>query len=110
MMSQLMLSISPFFLLASINASMGCRLQLQNLFYNYKQLLTSINKYSLLNGIEIKNLYRYECTYCPMQNHQNSEAESLPESLEQVFFCEFCEISRNTFFYRTPPVTASENY
>ena len=26
------------------------------------------------------------------------------ESLAQVFSCEFCEISKNTFFYRTPPV------
>ena len=29
------------------------------------------------------------------------------ESLAQVFFCEFCEISKNTFFYRTLPVAAS---
>ena len=30
------------------------------------------------------------------------------ETLAQVFSCEFCEISKNTFFYRTPPVAASE--
>ena len=30
------------------------------------------------------------------------------EALTWVFFCEFCEISKNTFFYRIPPVTASE--
>ena len=29
------------------------------------------------------------------------------ETLTQVFSCEFCEISMNTFFYRTPPVAAS---
>ena len=29
------------------------------------------------------------------------------ETLAQVFSCEFCEISKNTFFYRTPPVAAS---
>ena len=29
------------------------------------------------------------------------------QSLAQVFPCEFCEISKNTFFYRTPPVAAS---
>ena len=29
------------------------------------------------------------------------------ETLTQVFFCEFCEISKNTFFYRTPLVAAS---
>ena len=28
------------------------------------------------------------------------------ESVAQVFYCEFCEIFRNTFFYRTPPVAA----
>ena len=29
------------------------------------------------------------------------------ETLAQVLSCEFCEISKNTFSYRTPPVTAS---
>ena len=29
------------------------------------------------------------------------------ETLTQVFSCEFCEISKNTLFYRTPLVTAS---
>ena len=29
------------------------------------------------------------------------------ETLAQVFSCEFCEISKNTFLYRTPPVAAS---
>ena len=29
------------------------------------------------------------------------------ETLAQVFSCEFCEISRNIFFYRTPSVAAS---
>ena len=31
------------------------------------------------------------------------------ESLAQVFSCEFCEISKNTFFHRTPLVAASKN-
>ena len=30
------------------------------------------------------------------------------ETLVQVFSCEFCEISKNTFSYRTPPVAASD--
>ena len=30
------------------------------------------------------------------------------ETLAQVFSCEFCEISKNTFFYRTPLVAAAE--
>ena len=29
------------------------------------------------------------------------------ESLAQVFSCEFCKISKNTFIYRTPLVAAS---
>ena len=31
------------------------------------------------------------------------------ETLTQVFSCEFCEISKNNFFNRTPLVAASEN-
>ena len=31
------------------------------------------------------------------------------ESLAQVFSCEFCKTSKNTFSYRTPPAAASEN-
>ena len=30
------------------------------------------------------------------------------ETLAQVFSCEFCEISKNAFSYRTTPVAASE--
>ena len=32
------------------------------------------------------------------------------ETLVEVFPCEFCEISKNTPSYRTPPVTASGSY
>ena len=34
--------------------------------------------------------------------------KKLKETLAQVYFVEFCEISKNTFFYRTPLVAASE--
>ena len=34
-------------------------------------------------------------------------ATLLKKSLAQVFSCEFCEISNNTFFYGTPPVAVS---
>ena len=30
------------------------------------------------------------------------------KTLAQLFSSEFCEISKNTFSYRTPPVAASE--
>ena len=29
------------------------------------------------------------------------------ETLAQMFSCEFCDISKNTFLHRTPPVAAS---
>ena len=29
------------------------------------------------------------------------------ETVAQVFSCEFCEISKNAFFYKTPTVAAS---
>ena len=32
------------------------------------------------------------------------------ETLAQVFYCEFCEIFRNTFLYRTPLAAASAYY
>ena len=32
------------------------------------------------------------------------------ETLAQLFSCEFGEISKNTFFYRTPPVAAFYEY
>ena len=31
------------------------------------------------------------------------------ETLAQVFSCEFCEISKNTFYYRTPLLVASRH-
>ena len=46
------------------------------------------------------------------QNSQENTCASVSflmkkETLAQVFSCEFCEISKNTFSYRTPPVAAS---
>ena len=32
------------------------------------------------------------------------------DTLAQVFFCEFCEISKDTFLHRTPLVAASGRY
>ena len=34
----------------------------------------------------------------------------MKETLAQVYSCEFCEISINTFFYSTPLVAASDNF
>ena len=32
----------------------------------------------------------------------------MPETLAQVISCRFCEISKSTFSYRTPPVATSD--
>ena len=32
------------------------------------------------------------------------------EALAQVFSCDFCGIFKNTYFYRTPPMAASDAY
>ena len=39
----------------------------------------------------------------------NKVAGLKKEALAQVFSCEFCEISKSIFFYRTPPVAVSAN-
>ena len=31
------------------------------------------------------------------------------ETLAHAFSCEFCELFKNTFLYRTPPMTAPDN-
>ena len=50
-----------------------------------------------------------------LQNSQESDWARLPpaynfilkEALPQLLSCEFCKISKNTFYCRTPPVAAS---
>ena len=50
-----------------------------------------------------------------LQNSQESDCARLPpacnfilkEALLQLLSCEFCKISKNTFYCRTPPVAAS---
>ena len=32
------------------------------------------------------------------------------ETLAQLFSCDFCEISKNTFSYRAPPLAASDSH
>ena len=46
---------------------------------------------------------------CPRVSILISRASNFikKETLAQVFSCEFCEISKNTFFHRAPPVAAS---
>ena len=37
-------------------------------------------------------------------------SQVLNQTLTQVFSCEYCKIFKNSFFYRTPLVTASNFY
>ena len=38
---------------------------------------------------------------------QNLFFNKVAETLAQVFSCEFCQISKNTFLHKTPPMAAS---
>ena len=42
------------------------------------------------------------------KNHRSLASSGTP-ALAQMFSCEFCNIFKNTFSYRTPPVAASEH-
>ena len=46
-----------------------------------------------------------------LKHQRHAEAYNFikKETLTQVFSCEFFEIFKNTFFYRTPSVAASED-
>ena len=60
----------------------------------------------------LKNFAKFIGKACATQSFFNKGAGLRPETLlkktlAHVFSCEFCEISKNIFLYRTPPVTAS---
>ena len=38
------------------------------------------------------------------------QATLLKKSLARLFSCEFCEISKNTYFHRTPPLLYVNDY
>ena len=44
------------------------------------------------------------------QENTRARVSFLKDTLAQVFSCEFCKISKNTFSYRTRPVAASETH
>ena len=56
-------------------------------------------------------IYIYVYVLDPLIIKMQTEACSVikKESLVQLFSCEFCEIFKNTFFHKTPPVAASVN-
>ena len=53
----------------------------------------------------LKNFTKFTRKYL----YQSIFFNKVEETLARVFSCEFHEISKNTLFYRTPPVAASPN-
>ena len=62
-----------------------------------------------------KNVANFMLQLCYDKNSRQTLANHIPEAcnfikketLAQVLSCEFCEIYKNTFYYRTPLVAAS---
>ena len=64
----------------------------KNLFLEMSQNLQEVTRARVSFLIKLQNLFIKK------------------ETLAQVFSCQFCEISKNIFSYRTPPVAASDFY
>ena len=71
--------------------------------------LTNFPKSNLMKSIifahRIGNAYTVKILTFIRSSHPHNLIKK--ETLGQVFSCEFCEISKSTFSFRTPPVTAS---
>ena len=81
-----------------LKISKTCR-ALKYLNFTYKWQLT-------YRSSRLENLF---CQKGVLRNFVKKDSETLlKETLTQLFSCEFWEISKNTFLYRTPPVAASE--
>ena len=68
--------------------------------------MTSINSPSLENKIQVLKIVVEAIKKSECKNHCKKKVGKNIEAV--VRRCEFCEIFKNTFFYRTPPVAASE--
>ena len=77
--------------------------------------LYASSKYDELAEILFRQAFLYEPNVAVGLVFQSEAVAQSPEScsfikketLAQMFFREFCKISRNTFSYRTPPIAAS---
>ena len=60
----------------------------------------------------LQNLQENTCARVPFLMKLQASACNFikKEPLAQEFSCEFCEIFKNIFFYRTPPVAPSEHF
>ena len=83
---------------------------LENYLKKWKKMISTIARKSVSTS---KNNF---CQYTALQSRRSRSLTLFclrpatllkKETLVQVFSCEFCEIFKNTFFYRTPPVAAS---
>ena len=71
------------------------------------KLVTKIEKYNQLYfGVVVLTSY---CSEAVVQRCSVKKVFLEISQNSQVFSCEFCEISKNTFFHRTPLVAASDN-
>ena len=111
--------------LTSINPSFKSQQPLCKMFTN--SLLWNI---TALHRLKYKSCHSWFVNICPeaatrgvlwkkmlLEISQNSQENTCArasfikkETLAQVFSSEFCEISKNTFFYRTPPLAASHSF
>ena len=79
-----------------------------------KQNRSNHRRCSLRKGV-LRNFAKFTRKHLCQSLFFNKAADLRPkacnffkkETLEQVFSCEFCEISQNTFCHRTAPVSAS---
>ena len=78
-------------------------------FFRPKKLLITYNLTHLVLNIR-SSYWRSSVRKGVLRNFVRFTGKHLRQSLAQVFSCEFCEISKNTFSYKTPPVAASGIY
>ena len=78
-----------------------------NCYYSEAVVRTCSTKKRVLRSIA-KFTRKHLCQSLFFNKVVGLKPASLLKSLAQVFSCEFCEISRNTFCYKTPLMAASD--
>ena len=80
-------------------------LYLTNSLQNTSSVLTELSYFHKIVLAIFKTTFQKQLSTGVLYKTPVPETEG---SLAQMFSCEFCKISKNTFFYRTPPVAASD--
>ena len=86
---------------------------LTNRYLSRKNFLNFIRVFPFFHFIFLLKWNKQEIFKSKHQKHQKQSSQPLTllkKTLLQVFSYEFCEISKNTFSNRTPPVVASERW